>query len=93
MRLGWAAGMPAAWRNGMGTSRRRPLTLRRANLRPHLTKREAEVLGLVATGKSNQAIGADLGISPETVKRHVSTILRKTGLHNRTELALYALHL
>ncbi len=48
---------------------------------------------MVATGKSNQAIGDDLGISPETVKRHVSTILRKTGLHNRTELALYATHL
>ena len=55
-----------------------------------LTQREVEVLGLVAAGKSNADIAEDLVISPNTVVRHVSNILSKTGSSNRTEAARYA---
>ena len=55
-----------------------------------LTRREVEVVRLVSHGLSNQAIGEQLVISSATVARHVSNILNKTGLANRTELARYA---
>ena len=55
-----------------------------------LTKREIEVIRHVAQGLSNDAIGEQLVISSATVARHVSNILNKTGLTNRTELARYA---
>jgi len=55
-----------------------------------LTKREVEVLGLVAAGKSNREIAAELCISTNTVDRHVSNILSKTGAVNRAEAAAYA---
>ena len=55
-----------------------------------LTQREVEVLGLVAAGKSNADIAVELVISPNTVIRHVSNILAKTGSSNRTEAARYA---
>ena len=55
-----------------------------------LTQREVEVLRLVAVGKSNADIAEELVISPNTVVRHVSSILAKTGSSNRTEAALYA---
>lgn len=58
---------------------------------PHgLTAREVEVLGLIAQGKSNREIAAQLTISPNTVDRHVSNILNKTGAVNRAEAAAYA---
>jgi DNA-binding CsgD family transcriptional regulator len=56
----------------------------------HLSAREAEVLRLVATGRSNREIGAALYISGNTVANHVRAILRKTGCANRTEASLYA---
>ena len=55
-----------------------------------LTKREVEILGLLATGKSNQQIASSLVISLNTVARHVGNILGKTGASNRTEAAAYA---
>lgn len=56
-----------------------------------LTEREADVLRLLAQGFSNGEIAARLVISEGTVRTHVSSILRKLHLANRTQAALYAL--
>ena len=55
-----------------------------------LTRREVEVLRLIAAGRSNQDIADELVISLNTVFRHVSNIFSKTGASNRTEAATYA---
>ncbi|KHE68854.1 response regulator transcription factor [Halobacillus sp. BBL2006] len=56
-----------------------------------LTKREKEVLHQITLGKSNKEISADLYITEKTVKTHVSSILSKLGLHDRTQAAIYAM--
>ncbi len=56
-----------------------------------LTEREVEVLKLVAQGQPNQEIAETLVISERTVRTHVSNILSKLHLANRTQAALYAL--
>jgi DNA-binding NarL/FixJ family response regulator len=58
-----------------------------------LTEREREVLTLVAEGLMNRDIGEMLGISPKTVARHRENIMRKLGLHSRTELVKYAIRI
>jgi len=50
-----------------------------------LTRRELEVLGMLAAGQSNQAIAGRLVIALDTVKKHVSHVLGKLGAVNRTE--------
>lgn len=55
-----------------------------------LTKRELEVLGEIAKGKSNKEIAASLYITEKTVKTHVSNLLSKLELADRTQAALYA---
>ncbi|MGH2355777.1 MAG: LuxR C-terminal-related transcriptional regulator, partial [Chloroflexota bacterium] len=55
-----------------------------------LTEREAEVLALIATGKSNREIAGSLIISEKTVARHLSNIFTKLGLSSRTAAAAYA---
>ncbi|PYE52634.1 response regulator transcription factor [Paenibacillus barcinonensis] len=55
-----------------------------------LTEREKEVLLLVAEGKTNKDIGEELHISIKTVKTHVSNLLMKCELDDRTQLAIYA---
>jgi len=57
----------------------------------HLSSREQEVLQLIATGQSNNDIANKLFISVRTVKFHVSSILTKLGVKNRTEAALWLL--
>ncbi len=56
-----------------------------------LTEREVEVLRLVAKGLANREIGKQLFISEPTVRTHVSNILMKLDLPNRTQAALFAL--
>jgi two-component system, NarL family, response regulator LiaR len=56
-----------------------------------LTERELEVLTLIAHGKSNKEISEDLVLSEKTVKTHVSNILQKLHLSDRTQAAVYAL--
>jgi len=58
---------------------------------PTLTNREQDVLQLVAKGLTNQTIADQLQIDERTVRIHVSHILQKLGLENRTQAALYAL--
>lgn len=56
-----------------------------------LTPRELEVLAAIARGRTNRAIAAELVISEQTVKTHVSSILAKLHLAHRTQAAIYAL--
>jgi len=56
-----------------------------------LTERELEVLRLMAQGFSNQQIAENLSVADGTVRFHVSNILRKLELENRTQAVLYAL--
>jgi DNA-binding CsgD family transcriptional regulator len=56
-----------------------------------LSKRQREVLDLLATGRSNAEIARALSISPNTVKIHVSEILFRLGLQSRAQAMLYAL--
>jgi DNA-binding NarL/FixJ family response regulator len=55
-----------------------------------LSRRESEVLTLVATGRTNRAIATELFISEKTVARHVSNIFTKLGLSSRAEATAYA---
>lgn len=55
-----------------------------------LTRREGEVLQLVATGKSNRAIAGELYLSEKTVARHISNIFLKLGLSSRAAATSYA---
>ena len=56
-----------------------------------LSGREMEVLSYITQGKSNKEIAAVLGISHQTVKNHVTSILRKLGVEDRTQAAIYSL--
>jgi NarL family two-component system response regulator LiaR len=56
-----------------------------------LTRREEEVLVLLARGRANGQIARELHIAPQTVKTHVSNILAKLKSQSRTEAALYAM--
>lgn len=65
-----------AWRQGREGDRRQPMT-----------DREAEIARLVASGASNREIAERLLVAPKTIERHITNILAKLGLRNRTELA------
>jgi NarL family two-component system response regulator LiaR len=56
-----------------------------------LTEREIEVLRLIAAGKSNREIAEEMVISEKTVKTHVSNLLSKLHLEDRTQAAIFAL--
>lgn len=57
-----------------------------------LTAREKEVLTLVVSGNTNKDTAQKLSISEDTVKHHLTSIFDKTGVSNRLELALFAIH-
>jgi DNA-binding NarL/FixJ family response regulator len=57
-----------------------------------LTERERAVLAEIARGRSNREIARALTLSEKTVKTHVSSILTKLGVQDRTQAALYAVH-
>lgn len=59
-------------------------------LHEDLTNREHEILMLIAQGKSNQEIADELFITLKTVKTHVSNILAKLDVDDRTQAAIYA---
>ncbi len=56
-----------------------------------LTSREIEILDCIARGMSNKVIAASLHISDQTVKNHITSILRKLAVNDRTQAVIYAL--
>ena len=60
-------------------------------LGPSVTLREREILALVARGRANKEIAGELGISEDTVKRHVSNILQKLGASDRAQATAEAI--
>ncbi|HOJ78440.1 MAG TPA: response regulator transcription factor [Bacillota bacterium] len=60
-------------------------------LMERLSPREREILPLVAQGLDNREIGKKLFISEKTAKNYITSIRKKLGLANRTQIALYAL--
>jgi DNA-binding NarL/FixJ family response regulator len=56
-----------------------------------ITAREREVLVRIAQGHSNKAIARDLGLSPKTVEKHRSNLMRKLQLHNAAAITMYAI--
>jgi DNA-binding NarL/FixJ family response regulator len=54
-----------------------------------LTRREREVLSLIATGAKNHEIAEILGVSEKTIKNHVTNILSRLNLHDRTQAAVF----
>ncbi|MBB5324252.1 two-component system response regulator DegU [Anoxybacillus tepidamans] len=75
-----------------GTDEKEGQTKREVCLPLHLlTRRECEVLQLLADGKSNRGIGEALFISEKTVKNHVSNILQKLNVNDRTQAVVVAI--
>ena len=62
---------------------------RAAKTKSSLTDREQEIAALVAQGLSNKEIAQSLSVSANTIRSHVSNILRKLKLANRTQIAIY----
>ena len=78
--------------SGYGLGRPAPIPVSRDNSGPGeqilvepLSKREIEVLGLIAQGYSNDEIGKKLYIAYSTVKRHINNIFGKLGVKSRTQ--------
>lgn len=82
-RLAVASGQSVPSQSYATVEVRRPLHL--------LTRRECEVLQLLTDGRSNRGIGDDLYISEKTVKNHVSNILQKMNVNDRTQAVVVAI--
>ncbi|WP_180271176.1 response regulator [Fredinandcohnia onubensis] len=82
-RLAVASGQSVSAHSQVTMEVRRPLHL--------LTRRECEVLQLLTDGRSNRGIGDDLYISEKTVKNHVSNILQKMNVNDRTQAVVVAI--
>jgi two-component system, NarL family, response regulator DegU len=80
----------ARWLDGQTESAQRPYSDPGEPYYP-LSSREMEVLTSVTKGMSNKEIAKSMGISHQTVKNHVTSILRKLGVEDRTQAAIYAL--
>lgn len=78
------------WLDGWLESAARPRSEADVIFSP-LSEREMEVLTCITRGMSNKEIAAALRISHQTVKNHVTSILRKIGVEDRTQAAIYAL--
>jgi DNA-binding NarL/FixJ family response regulator len=71
------------------------IVLKPADHRPSkatLTSRELDIVAAIVDGASNREIAQQFGLSPQTVKNHLSSIFDKLGVSNRLELALYAVN-
>ncbi|WP_077622892.1 response regulator [Sediminibacillus massiliensis] len=71
----------------------RLLQTKKADSKPRhsLTPREMDILQQIGEGRSNKEISAELALSVGTVKNHISQLLDKLGLRDRTQLAIYAI--
>lgn len=67
-----------------------PANLQPGTLNLNLTRRELDILTLLASGKSNQEIAAERVLTVNTVKKHVANILSKLGVANRTQAVMLA---
>src|ERR1019366_480220 len=56
-----------------------------------ITEREREVLTRIALGNSNKVIARELGVSPKTVEKHRSNLMRKLQLHNAAAITMFAI--
>lgn len=82
------SGLANAWVSG-GLSQRRPTS--QAPVRD-LTRRENDILECLTSGASNKQIARELGITEATVKIHMKSLIRKIGVSNRTQAALWAIN-
>ncbi len=62
----------------------------RGNIEPELTRREREVLRLLAQGNPNKLVASALGISVRTAEVHRLRIMRKLNFHSMSDLMMYA---
>jgi DNA-binding CsgD family transcriptional regulator len=89
-------GAGSAWTDSIAAERDAALRLRRASnaateAHPNgLSEREMEVLRLIAGGKRNREIAAELFVSARTVERHIANIYGKLDVHSRTQATAYA---
>lgn len=83
------SGLALAWMSG-GVGANRTLADRTAGR--DLTPRETEILDCLTGGASNKQIARDLGITEATVKIHMKSLIRKIGVRNRTQAALWAIN-
>jgi two-component system, NarL family, nitrate/nitrite response regulator NarL len=70
--------MPAGWQQVLARAECRPLSL---------SPRQRQILALVAQGRGNEEIAAELGLSPNTVKFHIRALYSRLGVRNRVEAA------